>query len=301
MHSRHTIFSGCAAGLLALLSIPTAVRAEESSVKKASWETEFSSSVIGGSKFKGDANTGNVGMWDIGGSAVLSLQAKEGVLIRLGANYHRYNFVHVPGATPFPGKLQSFNLILGADFQLGEAWLARLEIQPGFYSTSATLRGRDLNVPLALGASYFVSADLQLVAGVSMDLERKYPVLPAVGFRWKMSENWVLDAILPTPRLEYSVTKALTVYAGANFNGGSFRAEGNFGSSRGNPRADNAVVDYTQIRVGGGASWKIGPTFTLEVEGGVVPVSQLYFHRADVSFRSTGAPAYGGISLKAAY
>ena len=272
----------------------------ESQVSKTSWETEFSSSIIGGSKFRGAASSGNIGLWDIGGSAVASLQAKEGVLIRLGASYHRYNFQSV-GAAQIPGKLQSFNLIVGADFQIGEAWLARLEIQPGFYSGSATIRGRDLNVPLTLGASYFVSADLQLVVGVSMDLERKYPVLPGVGVRWKMAENWVLNGILPSPRIEYTFDKSLTVYAGADFNGGSFRMDGNFGTSRGNARLDNAVVNYTQIRVGGGVSWKIGSSLTLDVEGGFVPISQIDYHRADVEFRSSGTPAYGGISLKASY
>ena len=274
--------------------------AEETRVSKASWETEFSSSVIAGSKFRGAANTGNISLWDIGGSAVVSLQAREGVLVRLGAGYHRFNFQGA-GTFAVPRQLQSFNLILGADFQLGEAWLARLEIQPGFYAASASLRGRDLNVPLTLGVSYFVSADLQLVAGLSMDLERKYPVIPAIGLRWKMSEKWVLDAILPTPRIEYSLTKDLTLYAGAKFDGGSYRTDGRFGTDHGNARLNNAVVDYTQVRVGGGASWKIGSSFTLEVEGGVVPISQLDYHRAHADFRSSGTPGYGAISLKAAY
>ena len=299
MHSLRAIPFLFAASLLPAVG-GRALHAEESQVSKASWETEFSSSIIGGSKFRGAASSGNIGLWDIGGSAVASLQVKEGILIRLGASYHRYNFQSV-GTAPIPGKLQSFNLVLGADFQLGEAWLARLEIQPGFYSGSATLRGRDLNVPLTLGASYFVSADLQLVAGVSMDLERKYPVLPGVGLRWKMSENWVLNAILPTPRIEYSLSKSLTLYAGADFNGGSYRMNGNFGSTHGNAKLDNAVVNYTQIRVGGGASWKIGSSFTLDVEGGFVPISQIDYYRADVEFRSSGTPAYGGISLKASY
>lgn len=288
-----------AASLLAALS-SAILHAEDSRVSKTSWETQFSSSVTGGSKFRGAESSGNIGLWNIGGSAVASVQVKDGALIRLGASYQRFNFQSA-GTAAIPGKLQSFNLVVGADFQLGDAWLARLEIQPGFYSGSGALRERDLNVPLTFGASYFVNADLQLVAGLRMDLQWRYPVFPGIGVRWKMAENWVLNGILPAPRIEYTFNKSLTVYAGADFNGGSYRMDGNFGSSRGNPKLDNAVVSHTQIRVGGGASWRIGPTVTLDFEGGFVPINQIEYPRADVEFRSSGTPAYGGISLKATY
>jgi len=64
---------------------------------------------------------------------------------------------------------------------------------------------------------------------------------------------------------------------------------------------NGAVVDYTQIRVGGGASWKIRPDLTLEFEAGVVPIQEFDFHRADIKARSTEIPPYGGLVLKAAF
>ena len=69
-------------------------------------------------------------------------------------------------------------------------------------------------MPVVVGASYFVSSDLQLVAGLSIDPERKYPVLPGVGFRYKCATDWVLDFILPAPRVEYTFSKSILLYAG---------------------------------------------------------------------------------------
>jgi hypothetical protein len=77
--------------------------------------------------------------------------------------------------------------------------------------------------------------------------------------------------------------------------------DGNFGTRHDIQRLDDSVVDYTQIRIGGGTSWKIAPAITLEMEAGVVPVQEFDFHRAEVNARSTGFPPYGGLSIKAAF
>ena len=47
-------------------------------------------------------------------------------------------------------------------------------------------------VPLLPAAVTFSAPDLQVILGVSVDIERKYPFLPAAGIRWKMAPQWVL-------------------------------------------------------------------------------------------------------------
>jgi hypothetical protein len=286
-------------GVLCLLVVRTAL-AEEAGASKVSWESEFRFALVGGAEFKDRSKTVNVDAMEFGTRDVLSMEAREGFLVRFGFELERSNFGRSRAAR-LPGRLQSASLVLGADLQLGEAWIVRLEMQPGFYSSQADLRARDFNIPVILGGSYFVSADLQLVLGLSMDLGRKYPVLPGVGVRWKFATDWVLNAILPTPRLEYSVNKSLLLYAGADMRQGSYRVDANFGRERGTSRLNNAVVDYAEIRVGGGASWKIRPAVTLEIEGGFVPLQDFDFHRADVRIRSTEVPPYGRVALKAAF
>ncbi|MEO7318370.1 MAG: hypothetical protein ABIZ56_05220, partial [Chthoniobacteraceae bacterium] len=151
------------------------------------------------------------------------------------------------------------------------------------------------------GGSYFVNADLQFVAGIELDVNRKYPVLGAIGVRLKVAPKLVVNAVLPAPRLEYSFSKSLTGYVGADVRETTYRMDGGFGRSRGRQKLDSAIVDHTQIRIGAGATWNISSTFTLEAEAGIVAYHELNYHRAEVGVKSDGYPAYGGISLKAAF
>lgn len=265
-----------------------------------SWETEASFAGVAESRFKGTSFRGDVSEVDFGFHAVASKQFGGGPLIRAGVEWRRYDF-GLPDGAPLPDTMQSLALVLGADFQIGEAWLFRLEVTPGFYSGGDDFRAADLNVPVLLGGSYFVSADLQFVAGVELDVNRKYPVLGAVGLRWKFAPGFVLNAVLPNPRLEYSFSKSLTAYVGADLRETTYRMDSAFGRSRGRRKLDGAIVDHTQIRVGAGASWSVNSNLTLECEAGVVPVHEFDYHRAEVGVSSSGVPAYGGISLKAAF
>ena len=265
-----------------------------------SWETEAGFSGVADSSFKAKSFRGDASEVDFAFRAVASKQLGAGPLIRLGVEWQRYDF-GLPDRAPLPDTMQSLAVVVGADFQVGEAWLFRLEATPGFYSGNTEFRFGAFNIPVLVGGSYFVSADLQFVAGVEVDVNRKYPVLGALGLRWKFAPGFVLNAVLPNPRLEYSFSKALTLYVGADLRETTYRMDSEFGRSRGRRKLDNAIVDYTQIRVGAGASWSVNSHLILECEGGVVPVHDFDYHRAEVGVRSTGVPAYGGISLKAAF
>jgi hypothetical protein len=255
---------------------------------------------VGFSNFKERSARGDVDAWNIGTRDVLSYRAHEGFLLRFGLELQRYNF-GVPDSLALPNKLQAASVVIGADIQLGDAWIVRAEVQPGFYGGGTDLRGGNFNAPFIIGASYFVSSDFQLVAGLSVDVERKYPVLPGIGFRYKCNADWVLDFILPTPRIEYSLSKSILLYAGSDLQSSTYRVGSDFGNVHSNAKLNNAWVDYTQIRVGVGASWKIRPEMTLEMEAGIVPVQEFDFHRADIRASSPEIPPYGGIVLKAAF
>lgn len=286
-----------ALGLLVLAATAPLMRSEEVGVSKNSWESEWKFGAVARTKFRGASETSDAEAINVGTRDVLSHQVKEGFLIRFGFAAERYSFSRT---NLVPAKLQTTSLILGGDFQLGDAWIFRLELEPGLFSAgTARLNAHDFNCPVTIGGSYFVSTDLQLVAGVSIDANRRYPVLPAVGLRWKLSESWLLDAILPTPRLAYSYNKSTQFYVGADFADSSYRNDGQSGDARLDGRLDDAVLEFTEIRVGVGASWKLYPGVTLEVEAGAVPFQEFDYHRAGVRVRSTRVPPYAAFSLKA--
>ena len=271
-----------------------------SSALAVSWETEAHFSAVADSKFESRSIRGDGSAVDFGIRAAASHQFGSGPLFRLGIEWQRYDF-NAPHRLTVPDKLQSLALVVGADFQIGEAWLFRLEATPGFYHGGTELSADGFNVPVLFGGSYFVNADLQFVAGIELDVNRKYPVLGAIGVRWKFAPKFVLNAVLPTPRLEYSFSKSLAGYIGADLRETTYRMDNDFARTRRQRKLNNAVVDYTQIRIGAGATWNINSTFTLEAESGVVAFHELNYHRAEVGVKSDGYPAYGGISLKAAF
>jgi hypothetical protein len=262
-----------------------------------SWEVNAEFSGVGNATFRRSSDIGNVSALDMHFDAIASIQVKPAFLLRLGFQLERFDF-SLPDSAPLPNNLESLALVVGGDFQLGDAWLVRCDLHPGFYSANGHLDGGDFNIPLTAGGSYFVNPDLQLVIGLSLDVHRKYSVLPAAGLRWKFAREWVLNAILPTPRLEYLFSPALTLYIGADFRGETYRVDGAFGRAHGLPKLNNAFVDYTQIRVGGGASWKINQYLTAELEAGCVPVHDFDFHRADIAVRAQDISAYARIGLQ---
>jgi hypothetical protein len=231
---------------------------------------------------------------------VLTPRMKFGVL-RLGAEWERFSF-GLPKGAALPNTLQSFSTIIGLDMQFSDSIIVRAQTQPGLYNSGlGHLFWDNFDMPFLIGGTYIYSPNLQLVLGVSVDVERKYPVLPAVGVRWKIAPQWLLDAVLPTPRLQYELTRDVSLYAGATARDATFRVDDEFGVSHGIPRLNHAVITYTEIRTGAGFDWKISPIVTFTGEVGYQPYREFDFYRAEVRYnQSVGAP-YGTISLHGAF
>jgi hypothetical protein len=232
-------------------------------------------------------------------SLVFTPRIKPGVL-RLGTEWERFSF-GIPDGAPLPDTLQTVNLVIGLDTQLSDSILIRVEAQPGVYNTGFDELSDDFNAPFVAGGSYIYNPNLQLVLGVSVDIEGKYPVLPAGGIRWKMAPQWVLNAVLPTPRLEFEMDSGLTLYVGANLKQTNYRVDDDFGDNTGTPRLNHAVLTYTEVRTGAGIDWKISPVVTLTGEVGYQPYREFDFYRAHIRYHQDGGAPYGMISVHGAF
>jgi opacity protein-like surface antigen len=230
---------------------------------------------------------------------VFTPRIKLGVL-RLGAEWERFSF-GVPDSAPLPDTLQSVNLVIGLDTQLSDSILIRVEAQPGVYNSGLDDLSNDFNLPFVIGGTYIYSPDLQIVLGVGVDVERKYPVIPVAGVRWKMARQWVLDAVLPTPRLDFEINRDVTLYAGANVKQTNFRVDDNFGDAHGIPKLNHAILSYSEVRTGAGFDWKVSPIMTFTGEVGYQPYRNFDFYRADVRYHQESGAPYGMLSLHGAF
>lgn len=231
---------------------------------------------------------------------LLTPMTKIGIL-RLGVQTERYAFSF--GSTaPIPDDLHSTNLIIGLDTKFSDSFLIRFEMQPGFYGVDWDDFGRDtFNVPFILGGTYIFSSGVQVVFGVGVDAWRSNVVLPGGGVRWKFAPQWTLNAVVPTPRLEYEPNSNLVFFAGADIRSTSYRVEKNFGTLRGNTALNHASITYNELRVGGGLDWKLSTAIKLSVEGGFIPYRNFDFHRTQVRYHQDGGAPYLRLGFHAAY
>jgi hypothetical protein len=227
---------------------------------------------------------------------VLSYQVPERPILRFGVGYDRHDFGFA-GPGLIPGALQSLNLVAGIDLKISDV-LIRIEAQPGFYGDDQGFDSGNFNVPIVLGASYLVSKDFQWIAGVYVNPNASYPVMGGVGFRWKTSDRWVLNFVPPNPRLEFKATDDLTLYAGGQLITSTFRVNDNFGGAPRGKNYRNALVDYTEVRAGTGASWKFGAKGTLDLEVGYMAYRDFDYHKVGDNFQTKSGAIYGQAGFK---
>ena len=290
---------GVGAGLLSLLfgSLNTVVAAGSMSISQ---ELDANYTYVGGASTRGaGVNAGSVDESSADVRYVFSPQITKDLLFRFGMEWQGL-FFGVPNHAPVPDRLEQVSAVVGLDYQLADQWIIRAEVQPGIYSDFRDVQWDDVNAPLVLGGVYLANADLQWFFGLRLDVRSQYPVLPAAGVRWKFADEWTLNFMLPNPRLQYDVNDRLQFYFGARVDAGTFRVGEHFGSDSGQRKLNNAVVDYLEIRIGPGCSWKVSPQVTLEAEAGYMPYRSFDFFDPNIVFRSHNAP-YGQIACHARF
>ena len=268
-----------------------------------SYELDAESSFFGaGTANAGSKNVGDITEISSSAKFVLSAQIGDTALLRLGFGWLGYFFDPEPKA-PIPYSLQAENLEVGADIQVSPAILARIEALPGIYSDARDITARNFNVPFEIAASYFVSADLILLAGVYVDVNAGDPVFPVIGVHWKLSDKWVIEGMPPRPQLQYILSDKVTLFAGADLREETFVVDHQFGTSRGLPQLNNAILEYNEIRAGAGLTWKIYKGITLDIEGGCTPYRRFdYAHVADgVKVKSEDVVPYLRVGLSASF
>jgi hypothetical protein len=268
---------------------------------KTSYEFDGDTSYVGDARTNfGSGVKGDVSEERTRAKFVASPQIGDGPIYRFGLSYQRYTF-GFSKAAPIPDVLRSESAVVGVDFELFNSWLVRVEADPGLYGDGRSEGFRDFNVPFLIGGSYIASEELQWVLGLDVDIDRQLPVIPAIGAHWTLSDSWVLDAVLPTPRLEYDWSRNLTLYLGGDVDDGTYKVDRGLGSALGRPDLGGAIVEYDEIRVGAGFSWKASKAITLELEGGYLPYREFDYHRADTHFSNDDGAPYGQMSINAQF
>jgi hypothetical protein len=234
-------------------------------------------------------------------SFVMSNQISNAFILRLGLNWERFAFDTTNRMTPLPASVDTLAAVIGSDIQLTSALLVRVEAYPGIYGSFNDISGRDFDVPVRIGASYFQSANVIYTAGLSIDINANWPVIPAVGVYWKLSDQWVINGIAPRPQIRYMLSNKVMLFVGTDLQTDVFRVDNQFGSSRGIPKLNHALMDFWEVRGGAGFSWAVTDSIKFELEGGTVPYRRFDFYRADFKMSSSSWSPYIRLGLTASF
>lgn len=271
-------------------------------VSALSTDIEADASVFGnGSVKRSNQNFGTISEIEASASGITSWQVRDNLLLNFGAQWQRFSFDPDP-RVPVPDVLEDINLVVGADFQASPALLVHVEVDPGIYSDFQNISTGSLFIPIEIGGVYFVSSNLLVALGVSINYDRDVPVFPGGGIRWQVTDKFLVNGILPKPQLEYKLTDKLTLHAGANLLGNDFRVAGDLARSRGAPKKlDNAILEYTEVRAGGGLTLRVRPGVSIDFEVGCVPYRKFDYPRANYKVMSTDVAPYAQLAVSAKF
>jgi hypothetical protein len=258
---------------------------------------EFESSYVFESDLHGNGSSGDqyeiLNSFSYGHRFLLSGH----LYLHLGISYHRFDF----GSTgaPVPDHLQGVAATIGLDYMHNNDVGAFIQVKPGFY-TENDFGSSSFDAPITLGRIFVLQPDkLYVFAGLNASFLRgRFPVIPLAGLIWMPSEKLAVMAILPEPRIIYSVCDKFDLWVGGQLTGGSFRTDRD--DTIAPHKLSNAQVDYADYRAGGGLIYSPCDAITVNVGGGYAIERSFDFYRADVKYKSDPAP-YLRLEFKAKF
>ncbi len=203
---------------------------------------------------------------------------------QLGANYDRFDFGG--HATSFlPNTLQTFNIPIGLSYIMYDHVAFLVEVRPGFYFEHEVTRGA-IDIPFNTGGYVpLIAEKLYGVWGFGTSALRHYPVIPTVGLVWLVNDNLQVLAYVPEPKIVYTVHEGLSVWAGGELLGGSYKVDRN-----NDPKLNATIVDYSEYRAGVGLTYTPVKHWDVNLAAGYAFDRTFDFYRAGKSYTAEPAP-----------
>jgi hypothetical protein len=206
--------------------------------------------------------------------------------LRIGADYDRFDF-DTEHQSRVPNTLQSATAVIALEYVVHDDAAIMLETRPGVYFEHDINGGAfDAVTTLAFAYPVFGGDKFYAIFGVAGAALWSPHFLPVIGATWYISDKWELDAVLPDPRLIYKASDKLQIWAGGELAGGAYKTDRRDVDPH---KLSGAVVTYTDIRAGGGVTWKAKP-FTVELAAGASMQREFDYARAGSRFRTRPAP-----------
>lgn len=237
----------------------------------------------------GGVNYGNSSVSTFGLNVMTPVADAGRTMWDAGFEWRRMEFSYYaePGS---PGALQAVDIPVVASWELGEVTTLGVMIKPGIYSDMYDIGLADVNVPGGIRLFHEHHPDLLWTLGLQFDPWHEIPVIPDFGVRWRFWYDFVLNASLPNPRLEYEMSDRWAAYVGFQWRGGTYRVSRNTVASGGLPGTDNATLTFRDLRVGAGFRYAWSDESHLTFGAGYSFYRHLNYDRGGQLLRAHGSP-----------
>ena len=213
-------------------------------------------------------------------------QPDSGWFLRFGATSKRFDFGQT-GDLPLPAHLQSIGARLALEYFVKDKPGIFLEVVPSL-NFEDEIGADSFQVSGLAYVSYPITPSFIAVVGLIGSSNARNPILPAVGFVWTINPEWTVLAIPPRPRIIYSLTPTLDLWAGGEIVGGTFRVDGDTGRGE---NLQNAIITYKDLRAGAGVTFRGWKPAIVELGAGYSFNRKFDYYRAEKGYAiAEGAP-----------
>lgn len=195
-----------------------------------------------------------------------------------------------PDVSLLPESLQEVALRLGWQYQRDPHWRFMVSIRPGFYGDGNSIESDTFNAPFLGLASYATSRDLVWSFGLIASAFSDNPVLPVAGVRWQFAPAWTLNVGFPRAGVAWELDESTTFTFGATFQGGAYKV---MNQPAGAPAGSRSLVgeelDYREIRVGLGGTFKLSDALAVTLDAGMTVDQRFDYHDFGLEHRGDEA------------
>jgi len=263
------------------------------------WEGGVNLGYVAGSsgKFMGN-RTGNSEAFNANVETGRHVTINEDWFLNLGLVSDNIFLSQISGE-PVPSRINTLRLNFGLGYRLNEKWTLTGLASPSLYRFD-DVNGNAFGASGGAIATYQQNPRLTWSFGMIGSPDSDVPVLPIVGVRWKLDDQYTLEVGMPRTRLSYLVESGWSLYGGLDFVGTTFRTEKDLGTRTGNTPYNDALASYRDIRLGLGTSYAFGHGIRAEIETGASVYREIYFKDIDQSVKFKPAP-YVRLGLSARF
>lgn len=241
-------------------------------------------------RFTGSTDAGKIGVFTYSAGLQHTFQVLPDTGLIVGGAFRQFWFPATGEADVIPGQAGSVAGTIGIRQGFGDKWSLLVLGNLGVYSAGwESVGSESWNFDALANVGYSFSPNLQAFVGVAVFPQFQIPVLPSVGVRWKINEQWNLNLAMPKPTIEYEFLNGWKLYVFGQLAGGRFRTATNFGSPD-QANLGNRWLSFLDVRTGAGLSWSPLPIVTLRAEAGSSVYREFEFDGAGFSVHS--GPAF---------